>query len=79
MFGITITVNEAMTGRALFGFDAEGRNVVCVECLPNYGYVFGCEDDVENVIEWMTNSEHAHRMAMVAAWRAGGFKVAGVC
>ena len=69
----TININDAIPDGILVGYDEFGSVVCCLEFYPNYEFLFGDKDDHETVLEWNVCKSHAHRIAMIVAWRNNNY------
>lgn len=72
-----IHFNDAIPDGILAGFSSDGRVIVCIEFGPVYQFLFGSLADNMRVTEWNVCAAHARRIAMTAAWTAGGHFVVG--
>lgn len=72
-----IHINDAIPDGVLVGYDNFGNVVCCIEFYPNYGFLFGEEDDHDSVVEWNVCKNHARRIAMIVAWKDNNYACAG--
>lgn len=72
-----ISIEDLLPDGQMIGLDAWGHFIVCLEYAPNYKYLFGTPEKLDDVAEWMVNTEHARRIAMIGAWRGTGYDCAG--
>jgi len=72
-----ISIEDLLPDGQMIGLNGDGHFIVCLEYAPNYKYLFGTPAELDDVAEWMVNTEHARRIAMIGAWRAAGHNCAG--